>query len=47
MTKRARMALVAMIAVLPLAATACKIDVGGGCELWIQEPGVNFGVVCN
>lgn len=47
MTKRTRIALVAMLAALPFAASACKIDVGGGCQIWIQEPGVNTGLVCN
>lgn len=48
MKKRSvRMLAIAALAVLPLAATACRIDVGGGCELLIGEPGANIGFVCN
>lgn len=47
MSKRARIILVGVVAALPFLAGACKIPVGNGCELWIQEPGVNLGVVCN
>jgi len=47
MSKRARMMLVGVVAMMPLVAGACKVDVAGGCQLWIQEPGVNFGLVCN
>ena len=39
--------MIGVLAVLPLAAGACKIDIGEGCALWVQEPGVNVGVVCN
>lgn len=48
MKKRSvRMFAVAVLAVLPLAATACKIDVGNGCSILIAEPGANIGFVCN
>ena len=47
MSKRARIALVSLVAAMPLLAGACKISVGNGCSVWIQEPGVNFGLVCN
>jgi hypothetical protein len=47
MSKRARLVLVGIVAVLPFAAGACKVPVGNGCSIWLQEPGVNFGVVCN
>lgn len=48
MKKRSlRMFAVAVLAVLPLAATACKIDVGNGCSVLIAEPGANIGFVCN
>jgi hypothetical protein len=39
--------MVGVIAVLPFAASACKIDVGNGCQVLIQEPGASFGLVCN
>lgn len=41
------MMLVGVVAAVPFLAGACQIDIGGGCALWIQEPGVNFGLVCN
>lgn len=47
MTRRARIFMVGVLAVLPFAASACKIDVGSGCQLLIMEPGAQFGLVCN
>jgi len=47
MKKRTKMMMIGLIAVMPLAASACKIDIGGGCQLWLLEPGVTFGIVCN
>jgi hypothetical protein len=47
MSKRVRLLMVGAIALLPLAATACRIDVGNGCTLLVAEPGANIGVVCN
>ncbi len=47
MSKRARIALVSLVAAVPFLAGACKIPVGSGCAVWLQEPGVNFGLVCN
>ncbi|MCB1256238.1 MAG: hypothetical protein KDB26_03990 [Microthrixaceae bacterium] len=48
MKKRSiRMLDIAALAALPLAATACRIDLGNGCELLIAEPGANIGFVCN
>jgi hypothetical protein len=47
MSKRARIALVSLVAAVPLLAGACKIPVANGCAIWVQEPGVNFGLVCN
>ncbi len=47
MSKRVRYMLVGVVAVLPFVAGACKVDVGGGCQLWLAEPGANVGVVCN
>jgi hypothetical protein len=42
-----RWVLLGMIAAMPLAASACKINVGSGCTALVFEPGVQFGVVCN
>ncbi len=36
-----------LLALTPLAATACQIDLGNGCTLLVAEPGANIGVVCN
>ena len=47
MSKRARIALVSLVAAVPLFAGACKIDLGSGCQLLIAEPGAQIGVVCN
>ncbi|MGI9579171.1 MAG: hypothetical protein ACR2OH_13300 [Microthrixaceae bacterium] len=47
MSKRARIALVSLVAAVPLLAGACRIDLGNGCELLVAEPGANVGVVCN
>ena len=41
------MMLVGMIAAIPLATSACRIDVGNGCQLLIAEPGAQAGVICN
>ena len=46
-SKRVRLMMVGAIALLPLAATACRIDIGNGCTLLVAEPGANVGVVCN
>ncbi len=47
MKKFKRLMLVGMIAAIPLATSACRIDVGNGCQLIIAEPGADAGVVCN
>jgi len=47
MSKRARIALVSLVAAVPLLAGACRINLGNGCELLVAEPGANVGVVCN
>jgi hypothetical protein len=47
MSKRMRMLMVGVLAVMPLAAGACQIPLGGGCTLLVAEPGANVGVVCN
>lgn len=47
MSKRARIALVSLVAAVPLLAGACRINLGSGCELLVAEPGANIGVVCN
>ena len=47
MKKFKRLMLVGMIAAIPLATSACRIDVGNGCQLIIAEPGAQAGVVCN
>jgi len=47
MTRARRYALIAMLAALPIAASACRIPVGNGCDLLIAEPGAQVGVVCN
>jgi hypothetical protein len=47
MTKLKRWVLVGMLAAMPLAASACKINVGSGCTALIFEPGIQFGVICN
>ena len=47
MRRARRYALVGMLAALPLAASACRIPVGNGCELLLFEPGAQLGVVCN
>ena len=47
MSKRLRLMLVAVVAVVPFAAGACKVDIGMGCQIWIQEPGVELGLICN
>jgi hypothetical protein len=47
MTKLKRWVLVGVIAAMPLAASACRINVGSGCTLLIAEPGVQVGVLCN
>ena len=47
MKKFKRWAVVGMIAAIPLATSACRIPVGGGCELLLLEPGAQAGVVCN
>jgi hypothetical protein len=46
MTRARRYALVAMLAVLPIAASACRIPLGSGCDLLIGEPGAQVGVAC-
>ncbi|HKY16160.1 MAG TPA: hypothetical protein VJM33_14635 [Microthrixaceae bacterium] len=47
MSKTKRLVLAGLFIGLPLATTACRIDVGNGCTALIFEPGVQFGVVCN
>lgn len=47
MSTRARLALMALIAAVMLTASACKVKIGYGCEIWIEEPGVRLGLVCN
>lgn len=36
-----------LLALTPLAASACTFDLGNGCTLLVAEPGANIGVVCN
>lgn len=48
MKKRSvRLLAVGILAALPIVASACRIDVGNGCEVLIAEPGANIGFVCN
>ncbi|MCP4435509.1 MAG: hypothetical protein GY812_08445 [Actinomycetia bacterium] len=47
MSKRARLMMIGLVAAVPFAAGACKVDLGNGCQLLIAEPGANIGVVCN
>jgi hypothetical protein len=47
MSRRVRLLVVGAVALLPLAATACRIEIVNGCTLLIAEPGANVGVVCN
>ena len=47
MRKFRRLALAGLFIGLPLATTACTIDVGSGCSLLLFEPGADFGIVCN
>ena len=47
MRRARRYALVGMLAALPLAASACRIPLGNGCDLLIAEPGTQIGVSCN
>jgi hypothetical protein len=47
MTKFKRLMVVGMIAAIPLATSACRIDVGNGCQLLLFEPGADAGVVCD
>ena len=42
-----RLMVVGMIAAIPLATSACRIDIGNGCVLLIAEPGADAGVVCD
>jgi hypothetical protein len=45
--RRVRMLAIGVVALTPFLASACRIDIGNGCELLIAEPGANVGVVCN
>jgi hypothetical protein len=47
MSKRARLMIVGLVAAVPFLASACKVDIGNGCQLLIAEPGAKLGVVCN
>jgi hypothetical protein len=47
MTRRARILMVGVIAVLPFAASACKVDLGGGCNLLLMEGSVKYGITCS
>jgi hypothetical protein len=48
MRKLRRWLLVGLILTIPLAASACRIDIGNGCQLLIGEPGpTSAGVICN
>lgn len=47
MSRVRKVALTAMLVVLPLAAGACKIPLGNGCNLLVGEPGAQVGVSCN
>jgi hypothetical protein len=46
-SKLKRWMVVGMIASIPLATAACRIDIGNGCQLLIAEPGAQVGVACN
>lgn len=47
MTKRIRLLLLGAVVMTPLAASACTIPLGNGCDLVVGEPGAQVGVVCN
>jgi hypothetical protein len=47
MRKLKRWLQIGLILTIPLAASACKFDLGNGCALLIGEPGVSAGVTCN